>query len=895
MLKFKLLSLVSFLLAICLLGAAPLANTPVRIVQPDGAELDILASGDEFHNWLHDADNYSIVQNEAGYYVYARQDGETVAPTDLVVGRDLPAQRGIQPGINLSGRLIAEKYERLAEMRDYSNARSPHTGPFNNLVVFIKFADDPDFTTPISVYDQMFNSPNSNSMRRYFDDASYGQLDVDSSFYPQPTGETILCYTDIYNRNYYRVYSPSNPEGYSGDSQRTQREHQLLLRAVNYVASMVPTDLAIDGDNDGYVDNTCFIIKGSPEGWAELLWPHRWVLYTVNAMIHGKRVWDFNFQLETSALSSGASVLSHEMFHSLGAPDLYRYNDNTITPIGIWDLMASNSNPPQHMSVWMKYNYGQWLDSVPDITSSGTYTLYPVASSASNNIYRIPAWRSGEYYVLEYRKPSANYDHTLPATGLLVYRLNTQASGNAQGPPDELYLYRPHGTNTTTNGVLNMAGFSAQCGRAEISEATVPSGFMSNNAPGGLNLFDIGVAGDSITFKIKVSEIQLTYPHGGETWFSGTSKTLAWKAKSLTGSVTLEYSSDGGSSWTNLSNSASNNGFYIWSNIPQMDSEQMHVRITQNSNGQTDSNTYPFTILSEMAVPEGTWPPDGATNIPTNPLLNWTAVPGATSYQLHVSDTPDYISYIVDELDWETNTYQLNYLEPYVTYYWRVCSMSEVGVGPFCETMSFTTGNISEIPEAPALIYPAHMATNLPIDIEFSWLAMPLAESYILHISQSPYFVDPEFAIENISGTTQLVEGLNFGTLYYWRVGSANVAGESNFSQINRFTTMYVVAGEDHLNPVLINNLEQNFPNPFNPSTTISLSLKDPAAELSVLIYNIKGQVVRNLYQGTPGKQRLNLIWDGKDDQGGFVGSGIYHYRMRSGDYVQTRKMILMK
>lgn len=46
---------------IALLGAAPLSMTPVQVTQPDGTELNIFASGDEFHNWLHDADRYTIL------------------------------------------------------------------------------------------------------------------------------------------------------------------------------------------------------------------------------------------------------------------------------------------------------------------------------------------------------------------------------------------------------------------------------------------------------------------------------------------------------------------------------------------------------------------------------------------------------------------------------------------------------------------------------------------------------------------------------------------------------------------------------------------------------------------------------------------------------------------
>lgn len=882
-------------LAIALLAAAPLVDTPVTVYQPDGKELNILASGDEFHNWLHDSNDYTIVQDDAGYYVYARQDGEKVAPTQFVVGRHDPLQRGIQPGINLSERLIREKYERQANLRDYSNAKSPHIGPFNNLVVFIKFADDPDFGSPITVYDEMFNCPDANSMKRYFNEASYDLLDLDSTFYPPPDGNTIVCYTDIYTRNYYKVYSPSNPKGYANDSERTFREHNLLLRAVNYIEPMVPTDLVIDGDDDGYVDNTCFIIQGSPEGWADLLWPHRWVLYTVNALIHGKRVWDFNFQLESSALSSGASVLSHEMFHSLSAPDLYRYVDTTINPVGIWDLMASNSNPPQHMSVWMKYRYGQWIDSVPDITASGTYSLQPVATSSTNNIYRIPSWQPNEYYVLEYRRPSDNYDHTLPGPGLLVYRLDTREEGNAQGPPDELYIYRPYANNTTTNGALNTAHLSQQQGRTEISEATIPSGFLGSNASGGLNLYDVGYAGDTISFKVKISEIQLTYPHGGETWFSGTTKIITWKAKSLSGSVTLEYSTDGGDNWNTLSDTASNNGFYVWSNIPAMDSGEMHIRLTQNSNGQTDSNVYPFTILSEMAVPEGVYPANGATGIPTNPLLTWSAVPGVTGYQLHISDDPQFSTYLVNLLDYPENTYQLHNLTPYQTYYWRVCSISDIGVGPFCQTLSFTTGDVSELPSPPQLTYPQHLADDIPLEADFCWINSPLADTYTLQIDHNQFFVDPLVSVEDISETSYFIDCLEPNTTYYWRVRASNVAGSSNYSQINRFSTMSSVANPEDAIPQPRNTLAQNHPNPFNPSTTIALGVKDPAARLSLRIFNLKGQLVRTLHDGIPGKHEIKLVWDGKDDLGREVGSGIYHYRMRSGDFVQTRKMLLMK
>ncbi len=587
------------------LAAAPHSFLPIEATQPDGSKINIYASGDEFHNWLHDADNYTIVKDDTGAYVYAMQERGRLVPSDLLVGRDRPNVRGIVPGLNLSQDEIREKYERYSHMRDYSGSRAPHSGQLNNIVIFIKFSDSPEFSTSFSYYQQIHNAPADDSMKRYFQAASYNQLTIDSHFYPAPNGNTVLSYTDSYPRSYFQPYSSSNPNGYSGDSQRATRERQLLKRAVEAVRSGIPSSLVIDGDNDGKVDNVCFIVQGATDGWADLLWPHRWNMYTTYVYINNKRVYDFNFQLENSLNYSGASVLSHEMFHSLGAPDLYRYYNTDISPVGSWDLMATNLTPPQHMSAWMKHRYGQWISSsnVPTITTSGTYTLHPVASASTNNIYRIKSWKAGEDYLLEYRKSDGTYDGNLPGTGLLVYRLNTSVEGNADGPPDELYIYRPGGTNSI-NGNLSQAHFSAQTGRTELSEATTPNGFLRDDSAGGLNLFDVGTAGDTITFKVKISEIQLTSPHGGEIWQSGTSKVITWKSKVTTGSVKLEYSSDGGQNWNLITSSTSNSGSYTWNNVPAMNnSEDVHVRVTHLSSNQWDSNYYPFAVATGTMLP----------------------------------------------------------------------------------------------------------------------------------------------------------------------------------------------------------------------------------------------------------------------------------------------------
>ncbi|HHV37043.1 MAG TPA: T9SS type A sorting domain-containing protein [Candidatus Cloacimonetes bacterium] len=88
--------------------------------------------------------------------------------------------------------------------------------------------------------------------------------------------------------------------------------------------------------------------------------------------------------------------------------------------------------------------------------------------------------------------------------------------------------------------------------------------------------------------------------------------------------------------------------------------------------------------------------------------------------------------------------------------------------------------------------------------------------------------------------------------------------------------------------------LKQNYPNPFNPETTISFNL--PRAENVLLnIYNIKGQLVRTLVDGSLPSGAHSLVWDGKNHGGELVSSGIYSYRISVAGEQQTKKMLLIK
>ncbi|MEE9437416.1 MAG: FlgD immunoglobulin-like domain containing protein, partial [Saprospiraceae bacterium] len=88
--------------------------------------------------------------------------------------------------------------------------------------------------------------------------------------------------------------------------------------------------------------------------------------------------------------------------------------------------------------------------------------------------------------------------------------------------------------------------------------------------------------------------------------------------------------------------------------------------------------------------------------------------------------------------------------------------------------------------------------------------------------------------------------------------------------------------------------LLQNYPNPFNPSTKISYTLPK-TSEVKISIYNSLGQRIKILVNQNQIVGSYSVDWDGTDNLGNDVSSGIYFYNLLSGDYVQTRKMLLLK
>jgi hypothetical protein len=89
--------------------------------------------------------------------------------------------------------------------------------------------------------------------------------------------------------------------------------------------------------------------------------------------------------------------------------------------------------------------------------------------------------------------------------------------------------------------------------------------------------------------------------------------------------------------------------------------------------------------------------------------------------------------------------------------------------------------------------------------------------------------------------------------------------------------------------------LHGNVPNPFNPSTTIGYEIPPAGADVNISIYDVAGRRVRTLVHEHRPAGVFSVPWNGDDDRGQRVASGVYFYRMRAGSFVETRKMVLLK
>lgn len=172
----------------------------------------------------------------------------------------------------------------------------------------------------------------------------------------------------------------------------------------------------------------------------------------------------------------------------------------------------------------------------------------------------------------------------------------------------------------------------------------------------------------------------------------------------------------------------------------------------------------------------------------------------------------------------------------------------------------------------------------------FTWEMPDFIELDINFLGYNFYQDDELINPEPLQETEFIISDLPAGVTITFYVTAVYEEGESEPSNIVEF----LLQNADENTISTETKLRVNYPNPFNPETTISFIVADPG-QVVIEIFNSRGWRIKTLTDQHYASGQYQIIWYGKDNNRQQVGSGIYFYRMTAGDYSETKKMIMIK
>ena len=313
--------------------------------------------------------------------------------------------------------------------------------------------------------------------------------------------------------------------------------------------------------------------------------------------------------------------------------------------------------------------------------------------------------------------------------------------------------------------------------------------------------------------------------------------------------------------------------------------------LDRNYNESSPSNIVQITSPS---IPVLADPFNNDINIKDTIELKWMYADGATSYQLEVSTDSTFDGSLLFNSKNLTDTVQLIAgMQGQTKYYWRVKSFNIAGESDYSSINNFTTG----FPVMPALLDPPHTTLDVSTSPTLTWAKTPTAESYRFQYTLNSLTFNDQTVLLDSSGITDTsisLTDLDSYTIYFWRVSAQNEYGSSLWPTAFGFRTEKVVGVEDKNEIPTSYNLYQNYPNPFNPNTEIKFALPH-SSNVQLKIFDILGREVAELVNENYSAGSYTVSWNGKNNSGIEVPSGIYIYTIRANEFSSSKKMMLLK
>lgn len=239
-----------------------------------------------------------------------------------------------------------------------------------------------------------------------------------------------------------------------------------------------------------------------------------------------------------------------------------------------------------------------------------------------------------------------------------------------------------------------------------------------------------------------------------------------------------------------------------------------------------------------------------------------------------------------DHLHSEIYSITLDDLQPDTRYYFTVMAENSQG-RVFSDTLSFRTDELELF--APELVSPDDEAIIEEDEIILDWTAVDDAESYKIQVADNHLFQDPLVDISEIEITEYLLRDLEPNQSYHWRVRAEASGITGPWSDSRSFTTSLETSSGEMAGIPDELKLDQNYPNPFNPVTMIRYQLPE-AKNVTLEIYALNGRKITTLINETVEAGYHQVSFDGSS-----LASGTYIYRLKAGNVVETRPMMLIK
>ena len=300
-----------------------------------------------------------------------------------------------------------------------------------------------------------------------------------------------------------------------------------------------------------------------------------------------------------------------------------------------------------------------------------------------------------------------------------------------------------------------------------------------------------------------------------------------------------------------------------------------HVKVKSASDLGPWSNTSNFvTTLSLPAIPQIV---SAISNKMGYITLKWKKVESADRYSYQVAYDQGFTNIFKSGSTSDTVN-DISWFSEGKKYYWRLQATNLAGSGSWSDAVDFT------------LLYtPTNLALQIgaPNEITLTWVDnSTIKDGYIIERKQSPQTSFSVIDTLKGGGAEYIDKSIEPGQTYTYRIKAYKDSLESEYS--NEASLLLDVKGEKVGIPTEY-SISQNYPNPFNPTTKIEFAL--PKTGLTkIIIYDFLGREVQTLINKelNAGYHEINI--DAKN-----LPSGVYFYRIQSGDFVQTKKMILMK